>query len=255
VKRAASLLVAAALAAGCASGEKPAPPPYDYGPFREHMPRSILVLPPLDDSREVDASYSFLSTITRPIAERGYYVFPVAVVAEFMKANGCPTPYEMHQAPLEKLAAAFGADAVLYLTIENWGTVYQIVNCRTSVAAKARLVDVRTGIEIWSAQATAQHDTISGALDGNTYDPRAIAVGVAVSAVVGQIATAFRDPSHELAPDVASGLVRDGHHGFPPGPRWTDDDEEREKTLRGRRVARTPAAGADADGDVAKKPE
>ena len=104
------LLLSAVLAAACNSVE-----PYDYTLFREHPPRSILVLPPLNNSLEVDASYSYLSTVTQPLAEQGYYVFPVAVVDALMRENGLPTPGEMHTVSLDRIADIFGADSVLLL--------------------------------------------------------------------------------------------------------------------------------------------
>src|SRR5262249_17607729 len=85
-------LIALALLTGCAT-----PTPYDYTNYREHPPRSILVLPPLNESTAVGATYSYLSTVTRPLAEMGYYVFPVAVVDQFLKENGLPSAGEMHQ--------------------------------------------------------------------------------------------------------------------------------------------------------------
>ena len=69
--------------------------PYDYTNFRAHPPRSILVLPPLNESTAVEGTYGYLTTVTRPVAERGYYVFPVAVADQFMKDNGLPTAAEM----------------------------------------------------------------------------------------------------------------------------------------------------------------
>src|SRR5215471_7731436 len=45
--------------------------PYDYTNFRAHPPRSILVLPPLNESTEVEGTYGYLSTVTEPLAERG----------------------------------------------------------------------------------------------------------------------------------------------------------------------------------------
>jgi hypothetical protein len=115
------------LAAGCASQ------PRDYASYRAHLPRSVLVLPPLNQSVEVDAPYRYLSTISRPLAEAGYYVFPVAVVDGVMKENGLPTPGEMHAVSLEKIREVFGADAVLYVTIEDYGQKYLIVLSGTVV--------------------------------------------------------------------------------------------------------------------------
>ena len=66
----AGILFAALLLAGCASR-----PPYDYTNYRQHPPRSILVLPPLNQSTDIRGTYSYLSTVTYPLAEMGYYVF------------------------------------------------------------------------------------------------------------------------------------------------------------------------------------
>src|SRR5258706_3092071 len=95
---------------GCATMQ-----PYDYSNYRAHPPRSILVLPPLNESTAIEGTYSYLSTVTQPIAEMGYYVFPVAVLDHFLKENGMPTAGEMHQAPLHKIREIVGADAVLYI--------------------------------------------------------------------------------------------------------------------------------------------
>ena len=44
----------------CATPEEP----YDYTNYLAHIPRSILVLPPLDETPEVNACYGWLSTVT-----------------------------------------------------------------------------------------------------------------------------------------------------------------------------------------------
>jgi hypothetical protein len=56
-----------------------------------HPPRSILMLPPLNESTAVEATWGYLSTVTQPLAERGFYVFPVAVIDQFLKENGLPS--------------------------------------------------------------------------------------------------------------------------------------------------------------------
>src|SRR5687768_12793809 len=97
------------LLAGCATTPPPRP---DYTNFRQFHPRSILVLPPVGGG-----NYNYLSTVTRPLAELGYYVFPVALVDQLLKDNGMPYAGDMHQAPLAKLAELTGTDAVLFLTM------------------------------------------------------------------------------------------------------------------------------------------
>src|SRR5260221_5648293 len=102
--RPAGCAVLASIMAGCAS-----PKPYDYTNYREHPPRSILVLPPLNNSTDVKGTYSYLSTVTYPIAERGYYVFPVAVVDQFLNENGMPTPGVMQQETFKKVPGIIAA--------------------------------------------------------------------------------------------------------------------------------------------------
>ncbi len=148
-------LVAVSVLCGCRT-------PHDYSAYLEHMPRSILVLPPLNNSVEPAAPYIYISTVTRPLAERGYYVFPVAVIDLMMKENGLPTPGEMHQVSLAKIDEILGADAVLYVTIEEWGTEYHIISSTTKVRILATLVDVKTGKTLWSGRHAAVHGSGGG---------------------------------------------------------------------------------------------
>jgi hypothetical protein len=85
-------------------------------------------------------------------------VFPVAVVDRMLRDNGLPGPDEMQAVPLERLGEIFGADAVLYITLTDWGTRYQVLSSVTTVSAEAHLVDVASGQEIWRGQHTAAYD-------------------------------------------------------------------------------------------------
>jgi hypothetical protein len=149
-------MTAAVMLTGCATK------PYDYTNYRAHSPRSILVLPPLNESTDIGATYGYLSTVTKPIAEKGYYVFPVAVIDQMMKENGLPTAGEMHQVPLKKIHEIIGADAVLYVTLKQYGSKYQVVSSTTVVAAESKLVDVKTGTLIWEGKVNFQQGTSSG---------------------------------------------------------------------------------------------
>jgi hypothetical protein len=155
--RRASLVAAAVVLlalGGCANM-----PSYDYSAFRQHPPRSILVLPPLNESTAVEGSASYLSTVSMPLAERGYYVFPVAVVEQLLKDNGLPTPGEMHQVSLEKLREVTGADAVLYVVLHQYGSKFQLLSTTTTVQVSARLVDTQSATLIWEGSGLAQQGT------------------------------------------------------------------------------------------------
>lgn len=80
----------------------------DYSLFYQHKPKTILVIQPLNNTATVDAPEKFMSTITEPIAERGYYVFPVAIADRLLKENGVISPIEMRQISRDKLREIFG---------------------------------------------------------------------------------------------------------------------------------------------------
>jgi hypothetical protein len=136
-------MIALLAAFGCA------PRRTDYAAYLAHFPKSVLVLPPINESLEVRASGMFLSTITTQLAEKGYYVLPVSVVDALFKAEGVPLPPEMHQVSVEKLREIYGADAILYVTIKEWTTTYVVFNTTTTVVLQYRLIDTATEGELW----------------------------------------------------------------------------------------------------------
>jgi hypothetical protein len=192
-------------------------PPRDYSGYRAHLPRSIVVLPPLNETTDVTAPYDFLSTVTRPLAEAGYYVFPVAVVDAFMKENGLPTSGEMHGVSLAKLHEVLGADAVLYVTIEDWGQKYRVISSDTVVKARANLVDVATGETLWNGTAFAQQSSSAG-----QSDP----IAMLIAALITQVISSATDPAHDLSSTATGTMVFDQRNGLLLGlrhPRFGED--------------------------------
>jgi hypothetical protein len=189
--------------------------PYDYTSFRSHPPRSLLVLTPLNESTDVRGTYGYLSSVTRPLAEMGFYVFPVAVVDQFMKENGMPTAGEMHQVPLGKLGEIFGADAVLYLKVKQYGSKYQVIASTTVVTAEGRLVDVKTGTALWEGTATAQQSSSSGNILADL-----------VVAVVDQAINSSTDQAHNLSVQANTQLFTTKNHGLLFGPYFPKEKQQ-----------------------------
>jgi hypothetical protein len=205
-------LVGLALA-GCAT-----PKAYDYTAFRQHPPRSILVLPPLNQSTAVEGTYSYLSTVSMPLAERGYYVFPVAVIDQLMKENGLPTAGEMHEVAPAKLAEITGADAVLYIVLHKYGSKFLLVGTTTTVEVSARLVDARSGTLIWSGKALAQQS--SNANSGNL-------IADLIGAAITQIVNSKTDRGHEVSRMANAQLFGSPKQELPPGPYLPTESRKR----------------------------
>ena len=201
------LIYLATVLTGCAT-----PTPYDYSAFRDSNPRSILVLPPVNRTLDTKASYSFLSQVTYPLAESGYYVFPVAVVDETFRENGMTNPEDIHTLPLDKLQNVFGADAALYIAISQYGTSYQVIASDTRVTAEASLIDMRSGALLWKGAATAS----STEQNNNSSS----LIGILVQALVYQIANSITDRSHQIAGITSNRLLSANMpNGILHGPR------------------------------------
>lgn len=197
------------------------PQGYDYATYMANMPRSILVLPPRNETTEVMAPYVYISTVTRILAERGYYVFPVAVVDALMKENGVPTPEEMAQIPLKKLQEVIHPDAVLYLTIAEWGAKYQLVDTSIIVHIRGKLVDTDTGVLLWEGEHTVRQNSNANANKG--------IVEMMVSAIAEKIVSSIVDPTRDLAYRANEELFYDKHKGLLIGWRHQDFAEDQQR--------------------------
>lgn len=201
-------LLALAVLGGCVS-----PKTVDYSAYKQSRPKTILVLPPLNNSPDVKASYSMLSQVTYPLAEAGYYVLPIALVDETFRQNGLTTPADIHQAPANKLQDIFGADAALYITVTDYGTRYIIISSETVVTASAKLVDLKTGTTLWTGSARASSEEGGNNGGGNL-------IGMLITAAVKQIINSATDAGHPIAGVTSARLLSAGQPaGLLYGPR------------------------------------
>ncbi|WP_025126747.1 DUF799 domain-containing protein [Pseudomonas sp. PH1b] len=201
-------LLSVSLLVGCA-----APKTVDYSAYKQARPKSILVLPPLNESPDVKATYSMLSQVTLPLAEAGYYVMPIAVVDETFRHNGVTNPADIHGLSPAKLNEIFGADAGLYITVKEYGTSYMLISSETVVTASATLVDLKTGTTLWTGSARASSE------EGNNGNNGGL-VGMLITAAVKQIINTATDAGHPIAGIASQRLLSAGRPtGLLYGPR------------------------------------
>lgn len=173
-------LVCCALAVvltGCAN----VAPKKDLGAFTAAAPRSILVVPAVNRSLDVDAANYLLSTLTVPLAEKGFYVFPVNTTKFVLEQEGFYEGEKIHSEPPTTLMSMFGADAVLYVTIKRWDAQYAILATKVTVEFDYRMV-YRDGTEIWQATQQMQYSPQSS----NSGSPLAILITAVVNAAVAR---------------------------------------------------------------------
>ncbi|MBP7223501.1 MAG: putative lipoprotein [Deltaproteobacteria bacterium ADurb.BinA014] len=183
-------------------------PTKDYTKFNSAKPKSILIVPMVNRSVEVTAPDYCLSTITIPLANRGYYVFPVNMIKRLLEDDGLSDANLVHNASVEKLANLFGADAVLYVTINQWDAKYMVLTTQVTVSLSYVIKDGKTGDSIW------EHNEIMIYTPQNQSSGNAIAdlIVMAVNAAVTRAAPnyvplarqanyrAFTFPGREIPP-------------------------------------------------------
>lgn len=122
----------------------------EYAPnFYAKHPKSILILPAINTTSAADAADHFRYTITKPLAEQGYYVFPVHLVDSFLKSENLPDAELVRNIPIKKLKEIFQPDAILYVDILNWDTDYSILKSSVEVGLSFSLIDASSEEEIW----------------------------------------------------------------------------------------------------------
>lgn len=194
---------------GCASKV----PPHDYTAFIKARPSTLLVMPPVNESPEVNATPGVWSHATLPLAEAGYYVLPVTLVDETFRQNGISTAHEAQDIALPKLREYFGADAAVYLKVKRYGTSYAVLASETRVEVEGRIVDLRDGQTLWTGKAVASSAEQQQSAPGGL-------VGLLVMALVKQIVSTATDASYgyaAIANERMLGAPR--YNGVLPGPR------------------------------------
>ncbi|MCE2908703.1 MAG: DUF799 domain-containing protein, partial [Burkholderiaceae bacterium] len=183
--RGAAMTLAVALGGllgGCATVDKAPDDPWPA--LREARPASVLVLPPVNDSPDVLAPGSVMAQAVLPLAERGYYVFPVALSNETLRLNGVQTPKDAQDISPQRLREVFGADAALYLQVRAYGSVYRVISAESVTTVDARLVDLRDGRTLWTGSATASSAEQRGSVQGGLSS-------VLLQALIEQVASNF----------------------------------------------------------------
>jgi hypothetical protein len=204
------VLVLTSLAAMLAACARPHGRNDDYSAFRQSDPHSILVVPVINRSVDVDAPEYFLSTITRPIAERGYYVFPVNLTKRLMEDEGLSDADMVHAHDPAQLGKMFGADAIMYITIDRWDARYMVLSTTVTVELDYQLKSAVTGQTLWKhhQQVFYQPQNNSG---GN---PLATLVVAAITAAIEKA-----KPNYiPLAQQANAMSVYQPGHGLPAGP-------------------------------------
>lgn len=119
MKRIIILIAAAVLLASCGPTTKITRSSQYPGMYRE-KPLTLLVMPPINKTTNVEAKDLLYTSILHPLAEAGYYVIPPRLVLDILKQESAYDSELFIDKPLTKFKDFFGADAVIFCEITRW---------------------------------------------------------------------------------------------------------------------------------------
>lgn len=152
----------------------------------EEQPRSLLILPPMNESTDAEAKDYYMTTVEIPYALNGYYTFPVEMVADILKQEGIYDTELLYNLPLDKFYDYFGADAVLFTRIKKWDVSYLVVASNLKVAIESKIVSTKTSEVLWAYNGSIVVDLSGGNNSGDL-------AGLVISAIATAINTASAD--------------------------------------------------------------
>ena len=91
-----------------------------YAKMYEEKPITLLVMPPINNSTNVEAKDLLYTSISRPLVEAGYYVISPLLAMDVLKAESAYDSEMFFDAPLTAFQNYFGADAVVFSVIDIW---------------------------------------------------------------------------------------------------------------------------------------
>lgn len=201
-----SIALTVTLTIGCATRDVTKSQAFP-GMYREH-PQSILVPPPINRTTASEARGYYLTTIQPPLANQGFYVYPVEVITDVMKAEGMYQSGNLMKIDPAKFKKHFGADAVLYVIIKEWDTTYLVVAANVTVSLQYILRSTETGNILWAYEDRIVRDTSGeGSNDG--------VAGLVVQAVETAVQTAttqYVQLAREVNRDVMVSLPNGPYH-------------------------------------------
>lgn len=122
---------------------------------------TVGVVPPFNDSMNLDASKKVWPMIEERVAGRGYVLVPKERVEEFYARNKFVFPEEIRAYRNDELANLWGCQALLYTRIEEYGQKYIVFAREVRVRITAELVETRTGEILWRGSGEGKRSSSS----------------------------------------------------------------------------------------------
>jgi len=120
-----------------------------YPKMYQSPPASILILPPVNKSTAADAKEYFACSLSEAVGLKGYYVLPVEATFGVLRDEGLYDAENITPTVLGNMKKHFGADAVLYSSIEKWDKSWALVSGSLNITAYFALISTANADTLW----------------------------------------------------------------------------------------------------------
>ena len=186
-----------------------------YKGMYDEKPLSILIMPPINRSTNVEAKEYFHSTLYIPLSNSGYYVVPPFLSMEILKKESAYDAELFINNPLVKFGEVFGADLALFTIIHKWDK--SGIMAKVFVEVEYIVKSIKTNEILYSRRGNV------------TYDARVSSGGGGIAGLVADLAVSAIKTAATNYMDVARVCNSFTFKDFPSGkysPKYLMDKEE-----------------------------
>jgi hypothetical protein len=155
-----------------------------YPEIYSERPLAIAIMPPINNTNNVEAKEFLYLTLAQPLCERGYYVLPPFLTMEMFKSESAYDTELFIDSPVNRFGSVLGADAVLFTIVNKWEKMALSSNIRVEI--EYRLKSTRTNEILFERKGNITYDASVNSGSGGL-------LGVLVNMAVSAINTALTD--------------------------------------------------------------
>lgn len=152
-----------------------------YAKLYEEKPVSILVMPPINNTSNVEAKDLLYTSVSRNIAEAGYYVISPLIAMDVLRNESAYDAEYFMNSSLGKFKEYFGVDAVVFAIIENWAKEGWIIHTKVNYMMKSTTTNEILFERSCDLHLDLMKSSGTGGLLGVLVDAIATAVDVAMT--------------------------------------------------------------------------
>ena len=136
-----------------------------YKGFYSEEPTTVLLMPPINRSTNVEAKEFFHSTLHTPLADKGFYVIPPFLSMEILRKESAYDSENFLNTSLSKFGEVFGADMALFTIIHRWDKGFSSVKVEVEYLIKS----CKTNELIYTRRGTINYNTMTSSGAGGAF--------------------------------------------------------------------------------------